>query len=433
MRCLPFLFCTGLLTAAPPLPQGVVVERVVCESAPRYSFSAYVPTSYRPGVPMRVLLGISPGGDGREPVRLFRGGAERHGWILIGSHDARNGPRQEARNALRALWKELQQRFSVDVKGSVVGGFSGGARMAMDFLRARPELAGLISIGAFGIGQEGVLGLKPHVAVLLCGQEDFNHLELLAGAEGLRARGWRVWADRFPGGHRWPPREWGEDVLDYLEWDALAQGKRAPDPDLESRIMARRVTQAREAEGLLAQRRWAAVRAFGPSAEADAALERWAKDPLLDQERILESQLLARMREIAELRGQPAYVELLTQTLLQARSGSRPERLQARRVLGREASVHLQAWYEARDRKDWPLAERLSRNLGLLQPEESLPWLLLACSLGGQGRRAEALKALARVDPATCRVSRNPRSFPGLEALVGDPEAERIFTVLGYP
>lgn len=434
MRFLPLLLsCVGLLASAPPIPQGVLVERVVCESAPRYSFAAYVPTSYRPGVPMRVLLGISPGGDGREPVRLFREGAERHGWILIGSHDARNGPRQDSRNALRALWKEVQQRFSVDVKGSVVGGFSGGARMAMDFLRARPELGGLISIGAFGIGADSLPGLRPHVAVLLGGLNDFNHLELVEGADALRAQGWRGWADRFPGAHGWPSPDRCSEILDYLELDAAAQARRPESPELKARFLARRRHEAREAEGLLARRRWTALLDLGPDAEAEASLARLARDPQLIREEKLEGRLRDRQEALGQLRWQSGYIPALNSLLAKAQSEDRAEALMAWRLLTREAHSHLEAWYAARQRGQWAQAELLGRNLLLLQPGAGHPWLLLACSLGAQGRREEGLEALRQAVGLGVRLQGDPRRLSGLEALVGMPDAETLFAAMGPP
>ncbi len=432
----PFLLCilsVLWLPAAPPLPQGVLVERVVCEGAPSFSYAAYVPTSYRPGTPAPVLLNISPVAVGRVPVLLFQAAAERHGWILVGSNDAGNGPMTPVREALGAVWKDVTARFSVDVPRSAVGGLSGGARMALDFLRSHPELGGLISMGAYGMGSDGLVGLRPHAAVLLCGQEDFNHWELLEGAKALRARRWRMWADRFAGGHEWPPAEVCAEALRFLELDAMRQGRCRLDPELRADFAERRLKAAREAEGLLAQRRWEAIRAEGPSEEADQALARLAKDFRVLREEEHERRAETRMWQIVDQRWKPGFEDALNALVIQAKGEDPVEALQAKRLLSREALDHRVTWGEAVERKQWALAEGLSRNLIALRHPDPAPWLNLACSLAGQGKRAEALAALREGLARGLKPRMDPRVLPGLEGLKGDPDAEGVFAALGFP
>lgn len=432
----PLLLCILFLLrlpAAPPLPQGVLLERVVCEGAHHYSYSAYIPTSYRPGTAAPVFLGISPVAVGRVPVMLFQEAAERHGWILVGSNDARNGPIGPVREALNAVWQDVAARFSVDVPRSAVGGLSGGARMALDFLRSHPELRGLISMGAFGLGADGLAGLQPHAAVLLCGQEDFNHWELVEGAKALRTRGWRVWADRFPGGHDWPPAEVCGEALRFLELDAMQQGRRTQDPQLRDAFTTHRLKAAREAEGLLAKRRWEEILAEGPSVEASQALARLAKDFRMLREEVHEGRAEARMREVGHLRWKSGYEDVLNGLLAQAKGEDPVEALQAKRILGREALDHRVLWGEAVEQKQWALAEGLSRNLIALRHPDPAPWLNLACSLAGQGKREETLAALREGGARGLKPRVDPRKLPGLERLKGDDEAERLFASLGFP
>lgn len=430
---LVFLLACVFLPAETPLPQGRIVDRVACGEAPEFGYAAYVPTSYRPGRPAPVLLGISPVGRGGDPVRLFREAAERHGWILVGSLEARNGPLPAARAALKAVWKDVRKRLDVDVANSAVGGLSGGARFALDFLRMNSELRGLVSMGAFGNGSSSVAGLGKHAAVLLCGETDFNHDELVAGAKELRSRGWTVWADRFSGGHEWPSAELCGEILDYLQLDVMARGVRSDDPSLAVRFAGRRLVEARAAEGLLAQRRWEAIRAQGPNEEADRALKSLAGDRRVARELALERQAESEIQLAHQIRWKKGYAELLHRWLRQAESADPSEAVFAQRLLGNEELMHRMALQEALDRKEWSNAAALGRNLTILRPKDGHACLLLACALAGQGRREEALAALREGEARGFRPKGDPRTFPGLEVLKGDSAAEAIFTALGHP
>ena len=184
-----------------PLPRGEVVPRVACRAEPNFSYALYVPSGYREDHTWPVLFGFSPGGSGEEPVRLFQKAAERFGWIVAGSNDARNGPLRPALEASEALWKDVQSRFKVDPRRSCAVGFSGGARMALRLALRHPKsFAGVISFGAFGTGDGLLTGLGHLHFFLACGQEDFNHWELLEGREELLSRKWKAMADRFEGG-----------------------------------------------------------------------------------------------------------------------------------------------------------------------------------------------------------------------------------------
>ena len=112
--------------AAADLPTGGFSPRVACLSDPEQSFALYLPSGYRPGRPNPILYCFDPGGNGSIPVALFREGAEKFGWIVVGSHNSRNGPWEVILRAARTLWLDTHARFAVDDARVYAAGFSGG-------------------------------------------------------------------------------------------------------------------------------------------------------------------------------------------------------------------------------------------------------------------------------------------------------------------
>jgi hypothetical protein len=202
--------------ATEPWPIGQVIPKVACLDAPTFSYALYLPKGYRNDQAAPVIFGFSPGGMGREPVDLFIAAADRFGFILVGSNDARNGDRQLILNAQAALWKDVHDRFKVDPKRSYSVGFSGGARMALYLAEDHArEFAGVISFGAFGTGRTAS-GMGDLGFVLACGEEDFNHWELLHGSRSLRSQSRKVFEDRYPNGHSWAPEAFCMESLAFL-------------------------------------------------------------------------------------------------------------------------------------------------------------------------------------------------------------------------
>ena len=87
----------AVIVAAPapqprPLAPGVIHERVTPLGAPSYGYALFVPAAYTADRKWPVLFAFDPMARGELPVELVRDMAERHGFIVAGSLDARNGP-----------------------------------------------------------------------------------------------------------------------------------------------------------------------------------------------------------------------------------------------------------------------------------------------------------------------------------------------------
>ncbi|MBI4913852.1 MAG: hypothetical protein HY823_14050 [Acidobacteria bacterium] len=432
MRALLLVLLLAPLFGQAPFPPGEVVPRVPCTARPAFSYALYLPPGYREDRSWPVLFAFSPGGAGEEPVRLFRKAAERFGWIVVGSNDSRNGPLRPALEASAEMWEDVHARFKVDPKRSCAVGFSGGARMAMRLALRHPKaFSGLISIGAFGTGEGFLTGLGHLDFLLLSGQEDFNHWELLEGRRELQSRGWRALADRFEGGHRWPPEAVAETLLGLVELGAMRKGLKAPDPALESELRRHLAAQAEAAgNSALALRRCQELAALFPEApegrQAQARAAALGKDPAVLEELRLEERYLAEARELAEVRSESVATRRLQALVERVRAAPPLEQRMIRRLLGRAFAACYGLLAEAYEKKAWDRVLAFSTTMAALDEREGWPCIYAAAAQLQLGRRPDALLHLRSAQLRGYAKPERLRALEELKPLHGDPEFEAI-------
>jgi len=422
--------------AEPPWPKGQVIPKVVCAANPRFSYALYLPTGYREDRPCPVLFGFSPSGLGEEPVRLFQHAAERFGWLVVGSNDSRNGPLRPALEASDALWKDVNARFRVAPKRCASVGFSGGARMAMRLaLKHAKQFNGLISIGAFGTGDGLLTGLGHMHFFLAGGQEDFNHWELRMGHEELLSRRWKVCADRFDGGHRWPPEDTAQTALAFLQLGAARDGLIPPDPGLEGEFRLLLLHRAEKTESTwLAQLRWQELaRLFPGTPEAQQAtqhLAALARDPALLSEQKLEQRYQEESEAMAALPHGERYRAFLQQKLASLKQASASEQTMIRRLLGSAGAHYHVAASEAFEAKDWNRLLELASSLAALDERDPVPCILAAIALAQLQRPREAILHLGQAQIRGYHKPNKLRAMEWLQPLKGHSEFEPVLKAM---
>lgn len=438
MRTLLLAFCLCHLFAQTPpsLPRGEVVPRVACVANPQFSYALYLPSGYREDRAWPVLFGFSPVGLGEEPVQLFQRAAERFGWIVVGSNDSRNGPLRPALEASEAMWKDVHARFKVDPRQSCATGLSGGARMALSLALKHPrDFAGVISFGAFGTGRGLLTGLGHLRFYLGCGQEDFNHWEVLEGRRELQSRGWKALADRFEGGHQRAPEETALSALTFIQLGAMQQGWIAPDDGLAAEFRGRLERAAEEAgNSLLGLRRWQELANLFPDSEAGRRASRHAAtlggDASVSQELKLEEQYGRASRELRERPQGDQYTQELNRLIGRLKEASPTERLMIRRVLGGPILSYRIALGEALEQKAWDRLLLLGSSLAALDEREGWPCIYAAAALAQMGKPGEALAHLKAAQARGYRKAERIRALPELKPLQGQAEFEAILKAM---
>jgi predicted esterase len=347
----------------PSLPRGEIVERVVCRADPTKTYALYLPSTYDPRRPWPVLYALDPAARGRVPVERFRGAAERYGYVVAGSNDSRNGPREPSLQALAAVIDDTHARLRLDEQRTYLAGFSGGARVATVFASlTKLKVAGIVACGA-GLGQ-GVEpeSLRSAYYLGIVGGRDFNYLEMRELDRRLRAEGMAHRLILTEERHAWPPADVCTRALAWLDLEAMATGLLARnEAEIASALRAEE-----EAAGALEEKgdlEWAAV-AYEGTAPLARVLSPGSVVPGRLEALLARPELRRQLKEEdARARTEAGTVTSFRQTLL--RFSDRPT---SEIFLERELDeLHLDRLTRTAKRtpgsKDAQMAERLLRSL----------------------------------------------------------------------
>ncbi|MEZ5289532.1 MAG: hypothetical protein R2745_00475 [Vicinamibacterales bacterium] len=292
--------CTGVL--AQDLPRGTIIDAVACADAPDETYALYLPSGYTPDRPWSLLLGFHPGARGRAIVETYREAAERYGYIVAGSNTSRNGPWEASIRAVRAVSKDLGQRFAIDARRLYLTGQSGGARVAMEVALGPNDVAGVIASSA-GFADARPRSSARFAVFATAGIDDFNLGEMQALDEALRSPH-RLAV--FDGGHALPPPDVALEAVEWLELQAMRDRRRDVEPAMVAAWLAARRTRADRADDDLARLRALGAIVADFDRLADVAAERarvdaLERDPAVKKARARDrDQRRAESRELAE-------------------------------------------------------------------------------------------------------------------------------------
>lgn len=209
------------------------------------SYALYLPSGYTPDKKWPALYAFDPSGAGKRAVTLFHEAAEKFGVIIISSNNAQNGlGTQKQSEIIAAFWKDTHARLSIDEKKTYAAGHSGGARVANNFAYTCRCIAGVISSGAgFQAGLEPK-GPLPYVFFGTVGTDDFNYPEMMKLEKTLTAVSTPHHIETFDGGHRWLTKELTFEAFEWLNLQAMKQGKTPVDKTFAQDVFSRREKRA---------------------------------------------------------------------------------------------------------------------------------------------------------------------------------------------
>jgi len=236
-----------LLLIAAALPLGQIVDRVECAAKPEQAYALYLPSRYVQDRQWPILYAFDPGARGRLPVERFQEGAEKYGYIVVGSHNSRNGPWKVSQEAMEAVWADTHARFSIDPKRIYSTGFSGGARVAGFMGLAVQDTAGVIACGA-GFPDSKVPKKVPFPFFGIAGTEDFNYGELRLVQRDLDAQHAANRFEEFDGPHGWCPSPLCTVAIEWMELMAMKTGRRTTDPELLSALLDKSLSRLHHLE-----------------------------------------------------------------------------------------------------------------------------------------------------------------------------------------
>jgi predicted esterase len=282
--------------------RGRLQERVVAASDTSQSYALYLPPGYSTARTWPVLFVLDPRGRALLAEKLFEPEAARLGWIVMSSYNTlSDGPAQPNVTAMNAMLASAQS-LSVDPSRMYLAGFSGTARVALQFAAMlRGHVAGVFAAGGgLGVGGFGetelTFGGDSTFAVFgAAGTWDFNYEEVFDMGDRLLALRVPHRIEAFEGPHSWPPAGMCGDALEWLELRAMLGGLRPVDSSFVRTRLAAELTHAAE------------LAAHGHSAEA------WHLNEAIARDYAQWPEARAAMGRAAALRDDPSVARYKTE------------------------------------------------------------------------------------------------------------------------
>lgn len=407
------------------IPVGRVVDRIVTAHDAEQAYALYLPTGY--GEQDRlwpVLFVLDPRGRAVPGVERFLPAAERLGYVVLSSYESRSDvPGDVNIRALDALLKETEARFRFHPRRLYLAGFSGTAHASWRFGQILEEhVAGVIAIGG-GVQTktQGPPGDARFAYYGIAGTADFNYRELLRLEEHLLASGVAHRVVIFEGRHSWPPFEYTNRALDWMELQAVRRGLAETNPELvAAELEQARATAAAARDPLdLLRRHRDIVRDFpdAPGIEVHVeAVRRLEADPKLRARRTEEQRLakeeLAHIDRwyrpwIAKLESDRQRLPTVAESMIDLRVGVFQERAADREEPAKASSAERilerlytgVAFYHPRDYEEAGDFERAILSLQVavaIFPERAGAHWRLASTLVTAGRKNDGIEALRR-------------------------------------
>jgi hypothetical protein len=303
------------------------------------SYWMFAPANYTADRAWPILYCLDPGARGRMPVELFAAAAEKAGFLVAGSNNSRNGPMAPVHEAIGLMVGDTHERYSIDDSRLYAAGFSGGARVALDWARSG-HIAGVIACSA-GFGPPGPPKQVPFRIFATTGWDDFNHDELYRLSRELARRNVPHRFVEFEGGHEWMPAALAGEAFGFFL----------------GRVPAQPAPASKEAEKQAAQYdRWMERMQSGDEGERRAAIRQAQQDAGREQDS--------------------------------------PARRVARRVIGGVSVGAMESTRELMALERYRDATRTAEEAVLARPENSGGWYSLAVASAAAGNTRRALEAL---------------------------------------
>lgn len=207
------------------LDKGKVIDTMFCSIDSSHTYALYVPSDYSPEKKYPLICAFDASARGALPVRLFAEAAEKHKYLVVGSHYSRNGLLWEKVNMhVQILLKELQNNFSIDENRIYTCGFSGGGRIAVSIALYNKDIAGVLGIAAgFPAVKVAIEGDFYYLGIV--GDKDFNFSEMMKLDDMLDNTSIAHQFLTYDGIHEWPAEFMLDSALLWIDFSAMRSNR----------------------------------------------------------------------------------------------------------------------------------------------------------------------------------------------------------------
>ena len=449
--CLLWAMAAQGFSQSRDFPRGSIIEKVPCLNNAAQTYALYLPAEYSPDRKWPIIYALDSGARGSLPVRRFKLAADRYGYIVAGSNNSRNGPMAVAEEAVNAMFRDTNSRYSVDNRRVYLAGFSGGARVAVAAAAAmQGQVAGVIGCGAgFHPGTPlSAAGFFSYLGII--GIEDFNFPEMRALDAALEKLKTIHRLDIFKGGHDWPPETACTRAIEWMELQAMKTGLRNRDEDWIDTIFSRAAEEAQAYERSRdiydAYQAYAAlardfaqlkdtralqtkIRVMQNSREYKKAVQR--ENEMFQQQERLDSEIGGLLESIASGQNRAFRIQELHRRFGDLYEEANQTKDQAGRMVATRilASfwIRLNESAEADlESKRYDLAALKLELMARIRPDNPLVYYYLSRAYARNGKTRDALKALRNAVAKGFKNAAELESNADFEALRLDPAFKDI-------
>jgi hypothetical protein len=143
-----------------------------CRTNPKHTYQVFIPPVGKDGMKLPLLILIDPHGNGKLAVSGFKEAAMKYQVMVVGSNLIKNNDPLYMKE-IEELIADVKSRYQTGNE-MYLGGFSGGARMALDYASVH-KVNGVIACGALA-GAEQISHLNCRI-ISVTGMSDFNFME----------------------------------------------------------------------------------------------------------------------------------------------------------------------------------------------------------------------------------------------------------------
>lgn len=147
-------------------------EADTCRYDSNHSYEIYLPPRLNEEEKLPLLIIIDPHGSGAHALNMFKYAANKYSVALVASNYIENGCSDYIK-AISDLQADVKNKYPVN-EVTFLTGFSGGARMALDYAQ-RTKVYGVISCGA--LASENQIRSIGSTVYSISGTDDFNFVE----------------------------------------------------------------------------------------------------------------------------------------------------------------------------------------------------------------------------------------------------------------
>jgi hypothetical protein len=180
---------------------GKVISQVSMAGNPSESFALYLPKGYSDTVKYPVIIFLDIYGQGSLPLDMYKGLADKHHYILVGSNNfSKKFATPEATAVAGRLVKEITERFKIDEKHVALCGYGNGAKGSIETAYNNAKVTQVVYIGAVADIQQPNHSLD---MLGFAGVKDLNYANVLLFASQAMPANLHNYTTEFSGKQEW--------------------------------------------------------------------------------------------------------------------------------------------------------------------------------------------------------------------------------------